>query len=119
MQIGEVLGNIQPFYTGYFIEAILSQYNFGKLAPGQHALLRFLAYPSDEFGIVNGQLETIKPIPSDSGYLAKVELPNGLITHLGKKLTYREGLQARVDIVTDKRTMLQRLLAGLRKAVER
>ena len=119
LQAGEIVGNVQPKGGGYFLETTLPQYNFGKLAIGQPALIRFAAYPEEEFGSIEGRLEMFKPIPTDSGYLAKLILPNGLITHLGKTLVYREGLQASVEIITDDRTVLDRMMAGLRKSIQR
>lgn len=118
LQRGEILGSVQPDNAGYFMEVNLSQYNFGKLKIGQEAQIRFTAYPSEEFGMVTGTLHEIKPIPTDSGYLARVVLPKGLVTHLGKELSYREGLQASIDIISDNRSLLERLLSDLRKAVE-
>jgi HlyD family secretion protein len=119
LQRGEILGSVQPTNSYYFLEATLPQFNFGKLKSGQQALVRFAAYPSEEFGTVAARLDVIKPIPTDSGYLARVLLTAGLVTHLGKELAYREGLQASIEIYTDNRSMLERLLSGLTKAVQR
>lgn len=116
---GEMLGNVQPPNTGYFLEANLPQYNFGKLSIGQKTIVRFAAYPSEEFGMVTGTLDAIKPVPTDSGYIAKILLPQGLTTHLSRKLAYREGLQANVEIITDDRRLLERFFSGIRKAVQR
>lgn len=116
---GEVLGNVQPANIGYFIEAILPQYNFGKLAIGQQAIIRFSAYPSEEFGIVAGTLSEVKPVPTDSGYIAKILLHKGLQTHLSKELSYREGLQANIELVTDERRLAERFFGGIKKALVR
>jgi HlyD family secretion protein len=119
LQRGEMLGNVQPDNAGYFMEATLPQYNFGKLQTGQQAIVRFDAFPYEEFGQVAGSLAQIKPIPTDSGYLATLTLPQGLTTHLGKSLKYREGLQGSIEIITDNRRLTDRFLSGIRKAVQR
>ena len=116
MQAGHVLATVQPDHSRYFIETNLPQSNFGKLALGQQALLRFDAWPYEEFGMVNAQLEKIKPVPSDSGYLAVLSLPQGLVTHKGIALPYKEGLHTSVEIITQDRRLLSRLLAGVVKA---
>ena len=56
----------------------MPQYNFGKLKPGQKVLLKFQAYPFQQYGSVAGKIDHISASPSDSGYLAKVILPEGL-----------------------------------------
>jgi len=119
LQRGEILGSVQPANAGYFMEVTLAQYNFGKLKIGQQAIIRLDAYPSEEFGTVTGRLDHVKNIPSDSGYLAKLILPEGLTTHLDKPVQYQEGLQASIEIITDNRRLMERLLSGIRKAVQR
>ena len=119
LQRGEILGSVQPANAGYFMEVTLPQYNFGKLKTSQQAIIRFDAFPYEEFGQVTGSLAQIKPIPTDSGYLATLTLPQGLTTHLGKSLQYREGLQASIEIITDNRRLMDRFLSGIRKAVQR
>lgn len=48
----QVLGSVQPAHTGYFLAAALPHHNVGKLKVNQKALLRFSAYPYEEFGSV-------------------------------------------------------------------
>ncbi|QGW29473.1 HlyD family efflux transporter periplasmic adaptor subunit [Phnomibacter ginsenosidimutans] len=119
MQRGQSIGSVVPPNAGYYVAVTLSQYNFGKLKIGQQARLRFTAYPYEEFGTVAAQLTGIKTLPTDSGYMGKLMLPNGLVTDKHIALSYRHGLQAQVDIVTDNRRLLQRLLDGIDKAVRR
>jgi hypothetical protein len=49
------------------------QYNFGEIPLGQPILLKFQAYPFEQYGVVNGKIEYINKSPSDSGYLVKVD----------------------------------------------
>ncbi len=116
---GEVLGSVQPPDAGYFVEATLPQYNFGKLRLGQRALLKFDAYPFEEFGAVDAVLDTIKALPTDSGYLAKLALPNGLGTSRSKTLHFQAGLRTNVEVITDDRRLLERLFSSVLKSVER
>ncbi len=116
MKTGEWLGSVQPPRASFFIEATLPQHNFGKLVPGQHALLRFDAWPYEEFGMLMGRLEKVKAIPNDSGYLALISLPNGLTTDRNILLQYQEGLHVAVEIVTEDRSLLARLFAGFVKS---
>ena len=111
---GQVICFINPGNSNYYVETLIPQYNFGKIKTGQEVLLKFQAYPYQEFGRVKGKIEFISNAPSDSGYLAKVILPEGLITNYKKVIQYRTGLSMQADIITDKRRLLERLFSNLR-----
>jgi HlyD family secretion protein len=80
-------------------------------------LLKFRAYPFQEFGSVKGKIEFISNAPSDSGYLAKLILPEGLITNYKKTIQYRTGLSMQADIITDNRRLLERFFSTFRSTL--
>jgi len=109
----QVLAFINPANSRYYIEAVIPQNNFGKVKNGQQAWVKFLAYPYEEFGRVKGRIDFISSISTDSGYLARLTLPEGLTTNYKKAIQYRTGLTVRIDIITNKRRLLDRLLGNL------
>ncbi len=119
MKSGQSLFSVEPLNTSYFIELLIPQYNFGKVKKGQKVLLKFQAYPFEQYGSVAGTIDFINSTPSDSGYLAKVSLPNGLITNYKKSLQYRNGLLAQADIVTEDMRLLERFYYNISKQVKR
>jgi len=110
---------VNPVNTEYYAELIIPQKNFGKIKKGQKVLLKFLSYPFEEFGSVEGRLDFISPVPSDSGYLAKVVLPAGLITNYKTPLQFINGMQANAQIVTSDISLFERLLHQINKTVEK
>lgn len=114
---GQLLFNVQPLNTSYFVEMLIPQYNFGKVEKGQKVLLRFQAYPFEQYGSVLGKIDLIKPTPTDSGYMARVELPNALLTNYGKQIQYRNGLLAEANIITEDMRLLERFYYQARKIV--
>ncbi len=119
LQRGASIGSIVPGNAGYFLAVNLPQYNFGKLQVGQQALVRFNAFPFEEFGSVEGRLVAIKTLPTDSGFLGELALPKGLQSDRGIVLTYQHGLKAQVEILTDQRRLIERMLEGITKAMRR
>lgn len=115
MKIGQTLFYVQPINTSYFVEMLVPQYNFGKIKPGQQVLLKFQAYPSERYGSVVGMIDYISNTPSDSGFLAKVILPDGLITNFKKRLQYRNGLFAQANIITENMRLLERFYCNISK----
>jgi len=116
---GQPLFYVQPANTTYFVEMLVPQYNFGKIKLGQKVLLKFQAYPFEQFGNVTGKIEFIHQTVSDSGYLVKVGLPNGLRTNQSKTLQYRNGLLAQADIITQDMRLLERFYYNLIKQISR
>ncbi len=119
MKTGQTLFYVQPDSLSYFIEMLVPQYNFGKVKKGQQVLLKFQAYPFEQYGAVVGKIDYINTTPSDSGYLAKVSLPQGLITNYKKPLQYRNGLLAQADIITENMRLLQRFYYNLARQIKR
>ena len=66
---------------------------------------------------VIGKIDNTKSAPTDSGYLAKVILPQGLTTNYKKTLQYRDGSQA--DIITQDMRLQERFYNNVRKQLER
>jgi HlyD family secretion protein len=118
LKAGQTIGFITNESNQYFVEMLIPQNNFGKVKTGQEVLLKFPSYPSQEFGSVKGVIEYIKTIPSDSGYMAKVKLPAGLITNYKKQILFTEGLVAQAEIITEKRRLSDRFFGNIRKLIE-
>ena len=91
---------INPQNTSYAAHIFIPQTNFGKIKVGQNVLLKVNAYPYREFGLIKAKLHFISTIPTDSGFVAKANLPNGLLSTYKKKLHYTEGLKAQAEIIT-------------------
>ncbi len=115
MKSGQPLFYVQPDNASYFVELLIPQYNFGKVKPGQQVILKFQAYPYQQYGSVLGQIDYIKSTPTDSGYLAKVILPDGFITNHKKPLRFQHGLLAQADIITEDMRLLERFYFDLLK----
>ncbi len=106
---GQTVCYINPGNSAYYAEVFVVQANLGKLAIGQSVLLKLPAYPFTEYGAIRGKVVFISHIPTDSGYLARVELTNRLITTYGKQVQYREGLLASAEIIVQEMRLLKRM----------
>ncbi len=82
-------------------------------------LLKFQSYPFQEYGSLQGKIEFISHIPSDSGYLAKVGLTNGLVTNHKNPIQYRDGLLANAEIITKDMRLLERFYYNIYSSFDR
>jgi multidrug resistance efflux pump len=98
----------------------IPQDNFGKIKLGQKVIIRFNSFASEEFGTVAGEVIYISQIPAkDNTYLVKIGLTNGLKTTYNKKITFRNGMLANIDIITEDRSLADKILYQFRKALQR
>ena len=117
---GKVIAHIVPKKSDIYLETLVPQANFGKVTIGQKVILKFNAYPWQEFGAVIGKIDYISPVPSDSGYyLAKVILPNNLETNYKKKIPFVEGLVAQSEIITKDLRLAENLYYDLVKTIKK
>jgi len=116
---GQLLFYVQPANASYFVEMLIPQYNFGRIEKGQEVLLKFQAYPYEQFGMVRGRIDYISSIPTDSGFQSKVILPQGLSTNMNKVLNYQNGLIADAQIVTQDTRLAERFFYNIRRSFSR
>ncbi len=119
LQNNQTICFINPENTQYYAEIYIPQTNFGKVKIGQLVLLKFPSYPFQEFGSVSGKIDFISNINTDSGYLAKVSLPNGLNTSYKKQVQFRDRLQAQGEIITQDIRLLQRFYQNITKTFKK
>ena len=119
LQANQIICFINPGNAEYYAEVYIPQNNFGKVKTGQEVLLKFAAYPFQEYGSIKGKIDFISNITTDSGYLAKVILPDGLFTSYKKQIQFREGLNAQGEIITQNMRLLQRFYYNIIKQVNR
>ncbi|MBL7909891.1 MAG: HlyD family efflux transporter periplasmic adaptor subunit [Bacteroidia bacterium] len=94
----------------YLAEAYVPISFRSKVSIGQKVKLKFPAYSVFEFGTVNGIILEIKDIPLDSVYLAKIGLPDGLLTNTNKRIMFNNGLTAIAEITVRNSSLLQKLI---------
>jgi HlyD family secretion protein len=118
LKTGQLIGFITNETNSYYAEMLIPFTNSGKVIKGQDVLLKFPAWPSQEFGSVKGKIDYIKAIPADSGYLAKVILPFGLTTNYKKELLFSEGMIANAEIITADKRLSDRFIEQIRSLIQ-
>lgn len=119
LQNNQAVCFINPENSNYYAEVLIPQNNFGKVSQGQKVLLKLPSYPFQEYGALEGKLEFISNIATDSGYTAKVVFPNELKTNYGKQVQYRDGLIALGEIITADLKLSDRLLNQLKAVIKK
>lgn len=93
--------------------------NQGKIKPKQKVLIKLDNYKYQEFGIITGVIHSLSLTPDKDGkYYVEVALPKGLETSYHKKIDFNQELTGNADIVTEKLTLAERILAQLRSILK-
>jgi HlyD family secretion protein len=91
-------------------KAVLTGNRSGKVKDQMPVNIRLDGYPYQEFGVLNGTVQRIAPVPSEEGYEVEIALPAELVTSFGKPIPFRQEMQGTARIITEKRSLLQRVL---------
>lgn len=117
---GDELFSVVPIQKQQFIgKCILPIFNTGKLSIGQNVNIKLDNYPYNENGMLQGTVTNISEVPNKETYAIDVGLRNGLITSYNKTLAYKEQMKGKVDIITKKQSLMDRIFFNLKKVIER
>jgi len=121
IQPGMDLVEIVPLDDSLLIEAKISPRDIGFLRPGQEAVVKISAYDFAIFGGLAGKVEhisadAIEDDESNSFYLVHVRTDRNYLGTSENPLQVISGMQAEVDVLTGKKTVLQYLLKPVLRA---
>jgi adhesin transport system membrane fusion protein len=120
---GDPIVEVVPADDQLVVEAMVSPKDIGFVKLGQHARVKITAYDYSIFGALDGFVQTISAdaVPNEKGeafFQVRIETKTKAIEVLDKKLPIMPGMQAQVDIITGKKTILQFLskpLVGMKE----
>ena len=96
-------------------KALLPINRSGKVRVGQRVIVRFANFPDQEFGVVNGTVQSISLVPAENNYQIEIAFLNGLTTNYGKTLPATHEMKASAEIVTEDLRLIERFLMPLKK----
>lgn len=116
-----VVANIPLFYIAakdegkYIGEMKIGQYALGKVFEGQTVIIRLKAFPYQEYGVLKGKISYLSNLNSnqDTSYVARVIFDNGKQSSYKKELNLKNGLIADAEIITQNRSLLEKLFSSL------
>lgn len=109
---GEPIVEVVPADDDLVVEALVLPRDIGFVKLGQPARVKVTAFDYAIFGAMDGTVKNISAdaVPNERGetfYQVRIETATKAIAALDKQLPIQPGMQAQVDIVTGKKTILQ------------
>jgi adhesin transport system membrane fusion protein len=124
VQPGMDILEIVPLDDTLLIEAKVRPSDIGFIHPGQKAMVKLTAYDFSIYGGLEGKVEqisadTITDEDDESFYLIRVRTNKNFLGTKQKPLYIIPGMQASVDILTGRKSVLDYLLKPILKAKQR
>ena len=103
-----VMGRMAVPFSGY-----------SKVEANQKVNIRLENYPYMEFGMVQGRVRSVSPIPDESGYLVEIDFPEGLTTSYGIPVSYVYKMTGTADIVTKDMRLIEQFIQPIKAVFDR
>ncbi|MCB9256530.1 MAG: HlyD family efflux transporter periplasmic adaptor subunit [Chitinophagales bacterium] len=85
-----------------------------KVKLNQKVNIRLDAYYYLEYGLVQGEVKSIAPVPRNGQYQVEISLNKELYTTYNKKLQFSQGMLGSAEIMSEQRTVLSRIFDQFR-----
>jgi len=93
----------------------LPQQHFHQMEGDRMVRIKLNAYPFEDFGVLEGTLGAISQIPNEGQYQAQVHFPKSLVTTIGKKVQFINGLEGEAEIILNDERLMLRLLKKIKE----
>ena len=108
---GEVLAMIIPEDPLQVLcRAYVDPSSVGALQAGQRVLIKLDGFNPQEFGSIEGTIESVSNVPFNEQYIVKINLANGLTTMENKEIPLIQDLTGIGEVITSEGTLFQRLV---------
>lgn len=116
---GEPIFSVLPNNNKYIAQLLVPPMGAGKIKIGQNVSIKLASFPYQEYGKLEGEIQSISLIPTQNYYLILVELPNGLKSDTGNALVLSKNMIGQAEIITIKRSLLSKLFSKITNIFEK
>jgi multidrug resistance efflux pump len=89
------------------------EHGVGKIVPGQRVFIKLDDYPSREFGMVTGEVQSVSLVVQQGEQLVSVKIGHPLKTHLGREVPFKQEMAGDASVVTQDFRLLERFFQSV------
>jgi HlyD family secretion protein len=116
---GQSIGLVNPMDNNYYALIKMPQFNSGKLELNQPVHLRLDAFPFAEFGTLEGKINYISNIATDSGIIVTVALDKGMRTSSNIVVPFRNHMNAQAIVQMSDMRIIEKLYYNLTSSLRK
>lgn len=117
IEAGNKLFSVLPDNTEFIGQILVPIEGAGQVEIGQRVNIKLQSFNYQDYGMVEGQIESISLIASENNYLNTVKLPTGLMSNLGKSLFLSNEMTGTAEIITEDKRIWDRLFNKARALI--
>lgn len=115
---GERLATVVPTEDMRIVaRCYLLSSNLGKIAIGQKVNIKLSGFPYTEYGLLVGHIKSISLVPEDQGYIAEIELNQGMKSSYSENLKFIQEMDGIADIITEDTRLIDRLFSPIKSMI--
>jgi len=115
VKTGELIATVIPTEKSAIIaKAVIPPSGFGKVEVGQRVNIKLSGFPYMEFGMLKGYIRTISLVPDSRGYIAEIELSDGMTSSYRENLKFIQQMDGTAEIITKEMRLITRLINPLK-----
>ncbi len=115
VKTGDLIGTVIP--QGAFAviaKAVIPTTGFGKVEIGQRVNIKLSGFPYMQFGMLKGHIRSVSLVPGEKGYVAEIELQDGMISSYKEKLKFIQQMDGTAEIMTKELRLIYRFINPIR-----
>jgi len=113
VRAGDTVVIISPVKQNYIGKGTMPVDRAGKVKIGNLVLVRLAAYPSEDFGMIQGRVSSISSVAENDVYIVSISLNDALITTSHKMIPQQPELQGEGEISSVPKSIFNRLIDPL------
>jgi len=120
IKAGELFATVIPEDPSRIIvRATIPPAGFGRVRQGQEVNIKLSGFPYIEFGVLKGHISTISMVPVTEGYIAEIDLINGMRSTYGIDINFINEMTGYADIITDNSRLIYRIIKPLKIVISK
>ncbi|MBE0674343.1 MAG: HlyD family efflux transporter periplasmic adaptor subunit [Bacteroidales bacterium] len=120
IKAGETLATVIPEDGSHIIaRSIVPIVGFGRVKAGQEVNIKLSGFPYMEFGVLKGRIRSLSLVPVEGGYIAEIDLINGMRTSYNRDIGFIQEMNGTADIITDNNRLIYRFIKPLNALVNK
>ena len=104
----EIIGRLQLAIVGS-----------GKVAAGQTVNIKLDNYPSNDYGMIIGEVEKISSVAREGSYSVLIKIPQDMVSTYGKEIPFKQEMLGQANIITEDKKLFQRIFNQLREVLNK
>ncbi len=120
VKAGDLIATIVPETEMAIIaKAIIPSAGIGKVQPGQKVNIKLAGFPFMEFGMIRGKIRSISLVPDAKGYVAEIELTEGMTSTYRENLKFIQQMDGTAEIITKDIRLIYRFSNPLKALIDK